>query len=418
MRANDPVPHALRVLVAVWLVAVSISFSPPAGGQSVPPPTPVPPAGSPSPFPSTLDTPEPSRRPPRLSAPSSILLDLDSGGVLFEEVATERRPIASLTKIMTALVVLEATSPRDLVTASATAVTQSGAELGLEAGEQLPVRELVYALMLQSANDAAVALAEHVSGSVAAFVDRMNRRARQLGLSDTRFASPNGLDDSGYSTAADLAALTTEAYRAPGFARIAATRFREIPAPSGEPRRIQNRNALLWLYPGAIGVKTGYTSAAGFCLVAVADRDGLRLATVILGAPTEAFSDAAEVLNFGFAAYQRRTLVQAGQPFEPFEVDGRGVPVVAEESVEALIRRSQDVVVTVHPHDGLSLPVVEGESVGSVRVASEGMTLGEVRLIAAVTVGRAPAGAEPAWWSRTWTDVIDWVDLVSRMLFG
>jgi D-alanyl-D-alanine carboxypeptidase (penicillin-binding protein 5/6) len=374
--------------------------------------------GSPSPFPSTLDTPEPSRRPPDLSAASSILLDLDSGKVLFEDRPEERRPIASLTKIMTALLVLEATAPRDVVTASATAAAQSGAELELEAGEQVPVRELLYALMLQSANDAAVALAEHVAGSVDAFVERMNRRARQLGVSDTRFASPNGLDDSGYSTAADLAVVTTEAYREPGFAKIVATRFREIPAPAGEPRRIQNRNALLWLYPGSVGVKTGYTSAAGFCVVAAAEREGLRLATVILGAPTEAFSDAAEVLNFGFAAYERRVLVEAGQSFDPIEIDGREVPVAAEESLEALLRRGREVVTTVRPDLGLSLPVVEGEGVGSVRVTSEGAELGEVTLIAAETVGAARSEEEPAWWERAWRAVVDWIDLVWRRLFG
>jgi D-alanyl-D-alanine carboxypeptidase (penicillin-binding protein 5/6) len=406
-------------VVVVWLVAASIPLAGPrAFAQSVPPPTPVPPAGSPSPFPSTLDTPEPSRRPPDLAAASSILADLDSGETLFEARSTRRRPIASLTKIMTALLVLEATEPRDVVTASPAAAAQSGAELGLEPGEQVPVRDLLYALMLQSANDAAVALAEHVSGSVDAFVDGMNRRAGELGLRDTSFASANGLDDSGYSTAADLAGLTAEAYREPGFAKVASTRFREIPAPTGEPRLIQNRNALLWLYPGAIGVKTGYTSAAGFCLVAVAERDGLRLAAVILGAPAEAFSDAAEALNFGFAAFERLTVVEEGQSFDPIEVQDREVPVAAEGSLEVLLRRGQEVVLTVRPDPGLSLPVGSGERVGVVRASSEGVSLGEVPLVAAETVREGPDRGERPWWERAWGAVVDWVDRVWQRLVG
>ncbi len=345
-------------------------------------------------------------------------MDLDSGEPLFEERPAERRPIASLTKIMTALLVLEVTAPRDVVTASATAAAQSGAELGLEVGEEVPVRELLYALMLQSANDAAVALAEHVAGSVDGFVARMNRRARQLGLSDTRFASPNGLDDTGYSTAADLAVVTTEAYGEPGFGKIVATRFRKIPSPGGEPRRIQNRNALLWLYPGSIGVKTGYTSAAGFCVVAAAERDGLRLVSVTLGAPTEAFSDAAEVLSFGFAAYERRVLVVTGQPFDPIDVDGQKVPVAAGSALEALFRRGQRAETSVHPDPGLALPLVEGERVGSLVVTSEGVTVGDVPLVAAETVEAVESEEEASWWERAWTAVTDWIDRVWQRVFG
>jgi D-alanyl-D-alanine carboxypeptidase (penicillin-binding protein 5/6) len=410
--AGSPLRRVVGPVLLAVLAMVSLPGS--ALGQSVPPQTPVPPAGSPSPFPSTLDTPEPPRRPPEVSAASSILVELGSGEVLFQDHPGQRRPIASLTKIMTALLVLENTAPRDVVTASTAAAAQTGAELGLTVGEQVAVRELLYALLLQSANDAAVALAEHVAGSVDAFVDMMNRRSRELGLTDTRFASPNGLDDTGYSTAADLAVITTEAYGEPGFGKIAAARYREIPAPTGDPRRIQNRNALLWLYPGAIGVKTGYTTAAGFCLAAAAERDGLALAAIVLGAPTEAFSDAAALLNLGFAGYERRIVVEEGQSFDPLRVQGRPVPVRANAELTVLIRRNQDLTMTVRPEPGLSLPVAAGDVVGSVEVTVGSRQVGEVDLVALEAASAVAADVVDPWWSRVWDAVVDWIDRAWR----
>jgi D-alanyl-D-alanine carboxypeptidase (penicillin-binding protein 5/6) len=343
-----------------------------------------------------------------VDAGSAILADLDSGQVLWEQNADEPRPIASVTKIMTALLVVEATDPTETVTASANASDQSGAELGLVPGEALPVRELLSALLLQSANDAAVALAEHVGGSVEGFVDGMNRRARRLGARDTLFVSPSGLDDSGYSTARDLVVITAEAYRDTTFAEVAATRFHRVPSPDGEPRRIQNRNALLWLYPGAIGGKTGYTAAAGFCLMAAAERDGLRLVTVILGAPQAPWSDAAETLNHGFSAWERRTVVDEGTALEPVEVDGRGVPVRAGGSLSVVLPRGGQVDLVPRVEPELSLPVAAGEEVGRVVVIGEDGPLGEVPLVAAETVATpAPAeGENDPWWERAWDAVV------------
>jgi D-alanyl-D-alanine carboxypeptidase len=160
-----------RTALSLPAAVVLLALAGPAAGQSVPPPTPVPPAGSPSPYPTALETPVPSAGPPRLTAAAAALGDLDTGEVLWQRKGSERRPIASVTKIMTALLVLETSDPREVVTASADAAAQSGAELGLEEGEAVPVRDLILALMLQSANDAAVALAEHVAGSVEAFVE-------------------------------------------------------------------------------------------------------------------------------------------------------------------------------------------------------------------------------------------------------
>jgi D-alanyl-D-alanine carboxypeptidase (penicillin-binding protein 5/6) len=337
-------------------------------------------------------------------------VELDSGTALFDRAGGRRRPVASITKIMTALLVLESATPAEEVIASPRAVAEGGAELGLEEGERIPVRELLYALMLQSANDAAVALAEHAAGSVEGFVDGMNEEARALGLTDTRFASPNGLDDSGYSTARDVAAITVEAFRSETFAETVRTKFRAIGAPDGSPRRIQNRNALLWLYPDAIGVKTGYTAAAGFCLVAAAERDGLRLATVILGSPEDAFSDAAALLNHGFATYERRQVATLGDPLDPIRVSGRLVTVEAGDFLDVFVRRSDTVNVTVDIRPGLRLPLGRGQEVGELIATSGGAEVGRAPVLVADSV-RLPTPAprqpeESPWWSRAWDAII------------
>jgi D-alanyl-D-alanine carboxypeptidase (penicillin-binding protein 5/6) len=252
---------------------------------------------------------------------------------------------------------------------------------------------------------------------VDAFVDGMNRRARELGLTDTRFASPNGLDDSGYSSARDLVVLTTAAFQERGFARIVSTRFHRIPAPDGEPRRIQNRNALLWLYPGATGVKTGYTAAAGFCLVATAERDGLRLAGVVLGGPGEAFSAAATLLNHGYAAYELRTVISEGERLEPVEVGDRPVPAVAGEPIEALLPRGQPVGLEIRPEPGLRLPIDRGQPLGVVEATADGASLGEAPVLAATTVTRAVPDRDP-WWVRALEAVGRVFTRLLRAIFG
>lgn len=411
-------------LAFAGLVATPLAWSSlaPAGAgqpfpQTVPPPTPVPPFGSPSPFPSTLDTPPPSTRLPTVEAGSTVLFDLDSGELLFGRRAEKRRPVASTTKIMTALLVLEAAEPGDVVTASATAASQEGSLLGLRPGERISVRRLLMALLLQSANDAAVALAEHVAGSVEDFVAQMNATARQLGARDTRFASPNGLDDRGYSTASDMALITAEAYDEPTFAKVVARDAARIPSPQGDPRFIQNRNALLWLYEGAIGVKTGYTSAAWFCLVGAAEREGLRLGTVVLASPDEAFSDAAALLNYGFEAFERREVVEEGDAFGPVEIDGVGVELVADDELELLVRSTSDLDEVVFLRPDVELPLAEGATVGEVVIRAGDRDLGAVPLVTAEEV-RAPPRPPAPWWERAWTAVRDFFERIFDAVFG
>jgi serine-type D-Ala-D-Ala carboxypeptidase (penicillin-binding protein 5/6) len=390
----------LTATVAVLASGIAIASGPAGRPQKAPPPTPVPPFGSPSPYPTALDTPPPSARPPKLDVAAAALVDTDSGQVLYERNGHGRRAVASLTKIMTALLVLEATDPGEKVVTSALAAAQEGAELGLRPGEVQPVRQLLYALMLQSANDAAVALAEHVGGSVGSFVREMNREVRRLGLRRTRFASPNGLDDTGFSTALDLAVITREAYELPAFGDVVATKSRTIDSPKGDPRYIRSRNALLWLYPGTTGVKTGYTAAAGFCIVAAARREGLRLLAVVLGSPDEAYSDGAALLSYGFEAFERTEAVSAGEEVGELRVDGMAVAVSAGRSLRLLVPSGADVEPRIRAAAGVTLPIEEGERVGTVAVRGpDGTVYGRVPAISLADV-RRPRPEIP-WWTST-----------------
>ena len=404
---------ALLSLALSGLVGVAPLASQESPG---PPPTPVPPFGSPSPYPTALETPAIPKIRPVLSAPSGALVELETGRVLYEQGGSTRRPIASTTKIMTALLVLRTAGMGDVVTVSSQAAAQGGASLGLEPGERIRISDLLYALMLQSANDAAVALAEHIAGSTEAFVQQMNRRARAMGLEDTRFRSPNGLDDRGYSSALDLARITVRALRDPVLARIARTKFHRVPSPDGATRRLQNRNALLWLYPGAFGVKSGFTSAAGSCLVAAAERSELRLASVVLGAPAEAFSDAATLLDWGFATFELRRVVIQGERFDAVRVGGREVALEAAGTVKVLVRRGAVATRTVELEEGLALPIEEGERLGEVVVTSaSGKELGRTPVTSVEEVSRV---ANLPWAPRMWEQAAGFLAAMFRSLLA
>lgn len=401
-----PRAYGVRAVLVIWLAGIASPAYAAQRSPDIPPPTPVPPFGSPSPYPTVLVTPPPSPEEPRVEAAAAALADLDSGRVLFESGSHARRPIASLTKVMTALLVIERTRPTETVAVSPDAAAQTGAELGLVPGEERTVRELLLALLLQSANDAAVALAEHVSGSVDRFVAEMNARAGDLGMEDTEFRSPTGLDDEGRSTARDLLTLASEAFLNATFAGIVSTRFAKVPSDTGEPRRLQNRNALLWLYDGAFGGKTGYTAAAGFCLVAAAERDGLRLAAVVLGAPEQAFDASAELLNHGFAAWERETIVTLGGETETLMVEGKAVPTKAVSTLSVLIPRGSVIETEVASDAGLSLPVDAGDPIGSLVATSDGRVVGEVALVAArAAQARQPAAGDAggSLWEQVWS---------------
>lgn len=401
----------VSLLVSLWavtLLAAGGPMTPRTQAQTLepPPPTPVPVPGggtSPSPFPSVLRTPAPGVEPPEIRADSAILVDLGTGQTLYALNPRLELPIASLTKIMTTYLVMTRTEPGETLIVGPNAATEQVvgiSNLGLQSGEEIRVHQLLYALMLQSANDAAIAVAEHLGGTVEGFVEMMNETASELGLAGTRFASPNGLDDSGYSSARDLARLTRAAYQIPGFVDIVATRARAVPAPDGDARIIQNRNVLLWLYPGAIGVKTGFTAAAGFCVVATAVRGNERLLAVVLGEPGEPFSDAAALLNFGFAAFERRSLISQGRALGTVNVDGRDVPVAAGSSLEGLVPAETRVRRTIEVDPAVRFPPGRGQVIGTVVLSVTGLALGEVPLVVTEIPPPPPLGEGGSWWTR------------------
>jgi D-alanyl-D-alanine carboxypeptidase (penicillin-binding protein 5/6) len=297
---------------------------------------------------------------PEVSASSWILYDQGFDRELGSANPDERRAIASTTKMMTALVVLERTSPDELVTVSAEAAAVGEAEIGLVAGEVLTVGDLMVALLVDSANDAAMALAEHVGGSEEGFVALMNERAARLGLTNTRFANPHGLDDPGhYSTARELLAIALAGMDDPTFAELVATRRAPFPStPEGREREALTTNTLLRSYPGTFGVKTGFTGEAGLALVAAAQQGERRVYAVVLGSDDH-FADTVALLEYGFDAFGLEQIFTAGEPYARRRSGGLldDLPAEADASVfmsndEAsrvdlgLVREGEQMVVT------------------------------------------------------------------------
>jgi len=336
--------------------------------------------------------PEPARGqgpvPPRpaLDARSALLIDARTGETLYELDARARRPIASATKLMTALVTLERADPSDLFVAPAYRAGPLESRINLRTGERLLVRDLLTALLLESANDAAVTLAVGVSGSRPAFVAEMNRRARELGLRDTRFANPIGLDDpDNFSSARDLASMAQRLLRNKRFARIVDRPQAEL--RSGDRSRVvRNRNRLVARVPLVDGVKTGHTRAAGYVLVGSAQGDGARVISVVLGEPSEAARDAdsLELLRFGLAQFRRVRALARGRVLARVAVEHRDekAPLAASRDLSVTVRRGSRPRVRVSAPDELEGPLPAGRRVGSVRVEVNGR---RVRTAALVT---------------------------------
>lgn len=237
---------------------------------------------------------------PSISAKSAILYEPEQGHVLYQKNAHQRLPMASTTKIMTAIIALEHLKPDEQVRIPKEATAIEGSSVYLKEGETLSVEDLLYSLMLRSANDAAVALAYAVSEDIYGFSQLMNQKATQLGLSDTSFQNPHGLDSSDhYTTAHDLAVITAYALKDPYFREICSTYKYSFTTEEG-PRLVVNHNKMLKSYSGAIGVKTGYTKTSGRCLVSAAEREGKILICVTLDAPSD-WSDHTALLDYGFA---------------------------------------------------------------------------------------------------------------------
>jgi D-alanyl-D-alanine carboxypeptidase len=276
---------------------------------------------------------------PRVLAKAAILADEATGQVLFERNAGAARAMASTTKVMTALLALERLDQRRVVTIGSGPPKVGEESLRLRRGERLTVRQLLLGLLVKSANDAGVALAEAVDGSEGAFVRRMNRKAAALGLTATHYVTPYGLDRPGHQTSArDLAHLWETAMRRADFRSLVATRSARIPGGPLSLRRFVTTNLLLGSYRWTVGGKTGFTNHAGRCLVASASRGGRRLVAVALGSPN-AFADVRDLFEYGYSGYVRARLASRGQPVSP--APGRPAAYAADTDVDALVRLDQ-----------------------------------------------------------------------------
>ena len=369
---------------AISVVVFSVLLAPmvgAAGGAQIP----VPLEGLPTP------------QPPSISAATWIVYDDTFGQILASKDPDLPRPMASTTKMMTAIVALDNAALTDRVVISENAANAGESEIGLYAGEAMTVGDLLYALLLQSANDAAVALAEHVGGSVSGFVRMMNDKATELELENTRFVNPHGLDAPGhFSSARDL--LTTARYGMdnPDFATIVRTTTYDMPvAPDGTARIARLSNELVRTYEGAFGVKTGYTNDAGLALVAGADRDGRRIYAVVMGSDDH-FADSAQLLNFGFDAFTVLSVFAVAQQLGIIRTGDDVEPALAADPIEVFVPADNRVVAEPRSGDG---GVVVVATVNDEVVGTTGIQTGELHALPALRDSIAWAGR---YWNWLW----------------
>ncbi len=327
-----------------------------------------------------------------VSARSSALYEPLSGDFVYEKNMNERLSMASTTKIMTALLAIELCDPDEPVEIPEEATGIEGSSIYLKTGDRVTVRDLIYSVLLQSANDAATALAVKIGGDVRGFADMMNARAEAIGLCDTHYDNPHGLDsEEHYTTAHDLALLAAEALKNESFARVCST-YKYSFTISDSPRTVVNHNKLLKRYKGAIGVKTGYTDKSGRCLVSAAERDGLTLIAVTLDAPND-WNDHTRMLDFGFSRYMAVRLTDLTKTVYELSVAGGkdGSVKVCAESVDKIYTRK-----LTDPEFSAQLelkrfvfaPVKEGDEVGRIIIKQADRIIDSIPLTATENVGR------------------------------
>ena len=332
--------------------------------------------------------------PPSVSAASAVLMEAESGTVLYEKDADTRRPMASTTKIMTALVAIEEGCLTKELMIPKEAVGVEGSSIYLIENEKLTLEQLLYALMLESANDAATAIAVLTAGSVKEFALLMNRKAAELGLADTAFENPHGLDGEGhYTTARDLARLTAYALKNETFRRIVSTCKQTIPLNGTQGSRVLvNHNRLLRSYEGSIGVKTGFTKRSGRCLVTAAEREGVTLIAVTLHASDD-WNDHRRMLDYGFSRMERFVLLDEGGylgvvPTVGGEKDRLHFTAVGPVTVVLPKETEHDLRCVCETFRFYYAPIEKGEKVGRLVWYDGDREVASVSLIAAETVAK------------------------------
>lgn len=349
---------------------------------------------------------------PRLMAHSAVLIEAKTGKVLYEREKNTRRYPASTTKIMTLIVALEHSKPNEIVTVGPRAAGAEGSSLDLLAGDRIPMNELLTAMMMRSGNDATIAVAEHIAGSMKEFARMMTEKAHEIGATDTNFVNSHGLpDDDHYTTAQDLAIITAYGFSVPGFEDIMSKDKAVYSWYNNPTKEIVSENKLLWQYEGGNGGKTGYTSKAGRCVVSTAKRDGVQLVAVVLDSDFM-WTDAYSLLDYGFEKLEPLTILKKGEAAGTVPVDGSQKGEIkllaSRESVvgyEAGKRPSVEKKLDV-PRS-VSAPVKKGDVIGRMICYADGKAVDHVDLIAAEDVKS----------HSFWRSVKDWLRSLMKGLF-
>ena len=337
-----------------------------------------------------------------LNAKSAILMEESTGNILYESNPDERLPIASVTKVMTMLLIMEAVdsgkiSLDDMVTVSENAMSYGGSTMFLETGEQLTVNDMLKGIAVASANDGCVAMAEHLAGSESAFVDMMNEKAKELGMENTHFMNTNGLDeDDHYSSARDVAIMSRELMKHETIFNYTSIWMDTL---RGGKFQLANTNKLIRFYDGANGLKTGSTSKALCCLSAAAKRNDMQLIAVVLGAPTSAerFASAKSLLDYGFANYEVNTQITAGDEVQKIAVEkgvDKEVGVVAGDSCSTLVKKGQEDNITkeMKIDETITAPIEAGQKIGTMTISRDGEVIADIDLNASSAVEKKGIG--------------------------
>lgn len=344
-----------------------------------------------------------------ISAKSAIVIDGESGEALFEKDPDIQLPPASTTKIMTGILVLENSDLKEVVKISAAVDKVGESSIYLSEGEELTVEDLLYAMLIQSANDAAYALAEHVSGSEELFVDLMNRKAAEIGAKSTRFKNSYGLDDEEHlTTARDLAMISRYAMQNDEFRKIVATKERFIPWEGHSDRKLVNTNTLLGKVDYVTGIKTGYTDKAGLCMVISAEKDGRSLILVVLGSKDEMIreEDVLLIMDYSFEETEKFDLYKKdSSQFFIYPKEGEEpIAVSAEKDLSRYMNKSDsgELRVIVNIDENISLPIYAGDKLGSVVVLKKGFEVDSTNIISKEDKEKASIPEEPVSEVKTW----------------
>jgi len=326
--------------------------------------------------------------PPTITAKSAIIIDATTGKVLYSKNAEEQRFPASTTKMMSLIVALEHGNLDDLVTASKNAASTEGSTLWLTPGEKLKMTDLLYGIMLISGNDATVAVAEHISGSVEKFAKLMTEKAHAIGANDTNFTNSSGLPDPKHvTTAHDLARIAAYGYKNPLFTEIISTKHKVIPwAGKDSDRDLYNENRMLWLSEGGNGVKTGYTDAAGRCLVSGAKRNEMQLIAVVLDSETM-WEDSIALLNFGFDQVKPKTIFNQADILKTVRIVNGKLEVIKLITSTNLVipvseNGNEEFNIVIDAPNKVEAPVVKGQKLGVVRILYQNTEIATVDLLA------------------------------------